>query len=721
MLPSYFSMFLFGNQCSKFRDKIGSRAAGVLIARWVLAVEWLLFVLLFSYLGLHTLPTAWKTLNTDFPNYYLTARIARENDSTSRIYEWVWLQRQKDHREIDQRIVGLIPITPFSTLAVWPLAALPPLAAKHYWLIANIAMLMAIAVIFRSLTHLSWRRIALVIVLSIPLNKNLLYGQHYILLLLVLTLACWCYVRQWRLFAGFFIGIAFGLKLFPLLYLGYFLRKKDLKAFTSGVIGGTASAIVSIVVFGVQANRVLFIQVLPWALRGEGMSPYDPSSASIATLLHRLFVYEPQWNPSPSIDAPWMFAILFPLAQTLLFAPALLLAKPNDNNPRRLHLEWSAVLTGSLAISTLPAGYHFTLLILPVCLMWDSIKEKAGLAGPAILLCLFAAIGYPGWKTLGIASHLVLLSVPRLYVVVALCLLTYWLLAAERRKAELNRDTVLWAGTFVVMALLNIASGLRHQRGLYVDYPWRLPIAGNVLQENNPVTQNNAVLFTAMMPDGYHAATQNENGIHFDQNNNDQLALAATSSERWTEEVARESTIVSSSPGREVIRQTESPVASVDGKWLAFLRAEHGRNRLWLRLLGRPGSADRILTPVELNVLEMSFLPSGSLIFSAEPSGGHPEIFLVDQTGSVSSLGSDEIRYPAVSPDGHWFAYSKLQGGNWHLWLRDLHSGTTNRFTNADCNNVEPAWMSDSKTLIYASDCGRALWFYALCRRPISQ
>jgi Glycosyltransferase family 87/WD40-like Beta Propeller Repeat len=696
------------------------RILGVPVSRCVRGTEWLLFALMFCYLSLHTLPAAWKTLNTDFPNYYLTARISREKQSASRIYEWVWLQRQKDHREIDQRIIGLVPITPFSALVVWPFASLLPLTAKHYWLIVNLAMVGAIAVILRSLTRLFWRHIALVIALSIPLNKNLLYGQYYVLLLFVLTIACWCYVRQRRLVAGILIGLAFGLKLFPLLYLGYFLRKKDFRAFVGGVIGSSAAAIASIAVFGMQANRVLLIQVLPWAMRGEGMSPYDISSASVATLLHRLFIYEPQWNPSPPIHAPWMFAILLPLVQTLLFAPALLLAKPNNRDPRRLHLEWSGVLIASLAISTLPAGYHFTLLILPVCLMWGPARERAGWVGTGVLLFLFAAIGYPGWKALGATSHLVLFSVPRLYVVIALCIFAYWLLASEQRGPRQDSDTLLWTGAFVVMAFLNIALGLRHQHGLYADYPWRLPVADNALQADNPIAQNNTVLFTAMLSDGYHAATRNKDEVHFDKSRSDQLALAATPSERWTEEVGSESMIVSNHSDREIIHQAESPVASPDGRWLAFLREEHGRNRIWLRVLDQPGSTDRILTSAELNVAEMSFLPNGSLIFSAEPNGGRPGLFVVDQAGAVSSLGQEEIRYPAVSPDGHWFAYSVLQGGNWHLWLRDLRSGQISRLTQADCNNVEPTWKSDSKTLIYASDCGRALWFYALCRRPIS-
>jgi hypothetical protein len=686
-----------------------------------LAIEWLLFVLMLSYLGIHSLPIAWKSLNTDFSNYYLTARIAREQSSTSRIYEWVWLQRQKDHREIDQRIVGLGLITPFSTLVTWPIAALPPLAAKRCWLIANLAMLVGFLGLVRSLTQLSWRRILLVATLSVPLSKNLLFGQYYVLLSFILMLACWCYVHQRRFLSGILIGVGFGLKFFPVLYLGYFLRKKDRTAFVGGILGCLGVTITSIAVFGWQVHRVLFFQILPWALRGEAMNPYDAASGSLATLLHRLFVFEPNWNPLPSFHSAWIVAVLLPLAQTLLFAPALLLAEPGDDSPRRLHLEWSAVLIGSLAISTLPASYHFTLLIIPVCLIWNVVQEQGSLVATAILLFLYVAIGYPGLERIGAASRVEAFCVPRFYFITLLCALSYSLLAAQKRDLKSTHEMRLWACVFVLFMLFSVASGLRHQHGLYADYQWRIPTDGSILQADNPVVQGNSLLFTAMMPDGYHVATQNEKIVHFDKSHSDQLALAATSSERWTEEVGRESTIVSSSPGRDVIRQAESPVVSADGRRLAFLREDHGRDRLWLRVLNKPGTVDQVVTPAALNVLEMSFLPNGSLIFSAEPNGERPGLFLLDQAGSISSLGSGESRYPAVSPDGHWVAYSELQSGNWHLWIRNLHNGQTNILTHADCNNVEPAWLPDSKTLIYASDCGRALWFYALCRRPISQ
>ena len=156
-----------------------------------------MLLLALLYLGVHTMPRAWDKLNTDFPNYYLAARIAHEGSDTARINEWVWLQREKDHRALDARIIGLFPITPFSTLVMWPLTGLAPLTAKHVWLLVNLALLVPLCWLLRAMTGLPYRRIALVFALSFPLHRNLLYGQFYLLLLLLVVAGCWAYLREY--------------------------------------------------------------------------------------------------------------------------------------------------------------------------------------------------------------------------------------------------------------------------------------------------------------------------------------------------------------------------------------------------------------------------------------------------------------------------------------------------------------------------------------------
>lgn len=679
----------------------------------------MLLVLLAAQMGMRTLPKAWHTLNTDFPNYYLTASLVHERYDTSRIYDWVWFQRQKDHRDIDQRMVGMSALTPFSTLVIYPLTSLPALNAKHRWLILNVGLLVVTLSILRSLTGFSWRRLALIASLSFPLRANFQLGQYYVLLLFLLTLACWLYVRRSRFFAGMIVGLATGLKIFPILYLFYFLRKRDIKAFAGGVAGALTSGAVSIYVFGWELNRIYLLQVMPSALRGEASDPYNLQAASLSSLLHKLFIYEPQLNQHPAMNAPWLFAVLHPLMQMALMAPALLFAMPNDRSPYHLRLEWAAILLVSLAVSTSSTSYLFALLILPVSLLWASLQGKGKTPQTAILLSLYVIAGFAGGANNRGEGWLALLGVPRLYVIIVLCVIAYAALIRQEPNRNAKRDRLAWSMALGIILIFSIASNLRRQQSLYVDYQWRIPVPKEVFMAVHPTVEGDAALFVAMRDNGYQVATERSDATKVGNiGDDDELGIAAANGDRWIEQTGHESKIISLSKGKATIRQAESPVASFDGRWLAFLREDHGRARIWIRALDRSDDIDKPMTPPGLNVLEMSFFPGGELIFSAV-SSGRPGLFVADRNGGIRPLEMGETRYPSVSPNGSWLAYSQLQGGNWNLWLRNLRDGQTRRLTNAACNNIESAWAADSQTLIYASDCGRALGFSALCRRRI--
>jgi hypothetical protein len=680
----------------------------------------MLLVFLAIQMGGRSLPKAWHTLNSDFPNYYLTASLAHQHYDTSRIYDWLWLQRQKDHRDIDQRLVGMVPITPFSTLIIYPLTSLSALAAKRCWLILNVGLLVATLSILRRLTGLLWRHLLLVVLLSFPLRVNFLLGQYYVLLLFLLTLACWLYVCQKRFIAGVMVGFATSLKIFPLFYLLYFLRKRDLKAFVGGVIAVLSAGAASIYVFGWELHRIYLLQVLPSVLRGEGLDPYNLQAASLSSLLHRLFILEPQLNQHPAINAPWLFAALHPLLQMALMAPALLLAMPNDACSRHVRLEWAAISLASLAISTSPGSYLFTLLILPVCLLWSALQDKGRNRWAAILLVLYTTAGFVGGTNRGGEGWIALLGVPRLHVMILLSIFAYAILIRQDPTGSAKRDRLAWSMALTTILIFSIASNLRRQQGLYIDYQWRLSVPKGVFMVAHPTVEGNAVSYVAMRNNGYHVAVERSGVTEFSgTGNDDDLGITASSGDRLVEQTGHESKIISASGGGTTISQAESPVASFDGRWLAFLREDHGRARIWTRAFDRSDGIDKPLTPPGLNVLDMSFLPGGELIFSAAASSGRPGLFIADRAAGIRSLDMGETRYPSVSPNGSWLAYSQLQGGTWNLWLRNLRNGQTRRLTNAACNNTEPAWAADSQTLIYASDCGRALWFSALCRRRI--
>jgi hypothetical protein len=683
------------------------------------ACEWMLLAILLVQMGLRTAPQAWHTLSTDFPNYYLTARLTSEHYDTTRIYEWIWLQRQKDHRAIDQRIVGMVPITPFSTIVVYPFASMPALAAKHRWLILNFGLLLATLALLRSMTALSWHRVFLIAALSRPLRVNFQLGQYYILLLFLLTLGCWLYLNQKRFMAGVLVGLAAGLKIFPIVYLLLFLRKRDWRAFAGGIVASLSSVAVSILLFGWELNRTYLAQVLPATFRGEALAPYDLRAASLPSLLHRLFIYEPQLNPHPAVDIPWMFSILHPLLQMAVVAPAILLAVPGEYGSRRVRLEWAAVLLASLAISTSPASYLFTLLILPVALIWGLLREKGEHLWVAVLLSLYVAAGLLGGRSEGREGWAALVAVPRLYALILLVVFSYLVLLKLYQQGESKRDRAVWTFALLAVLIVSVVTNLRHQRGLYADYKWRIAEPARVLMASHPAVQADTIPFIALLRDGYHSAIAGGEDPGFsDANDEDQLAITAASGERWVEHTGKESRVRSTLAGRSDIREAESPVASFDGRWLAFLRVDHGRASIWVRALDQRDDSDRLVTPSEFNVMEMSFLPEGTLVFAADVSG-RPSLFITNQGGSIKSLDIGVARYPSVSPDGHWLAYSQLQSGSWNLWLRNLTNGRTERLTHAECNDTEPVWTEDSRSLVYSSDCGRGLWLSALCRRRV--
>jgi hypothetical protein len=706
--------------CALFRQGHG-------LSKLVMTVEWLVLLIAFAYLGACSLPRAWRLLNTDFPNYYVTARLLREGVSTDRIYEWVWIQRQKDHLKIkqtDQPVVGFVPHTPLSALVMWPLTFWEPLTAKHIWIMVNTAFLAVVAVLLQSLTAIGWRRIALLMGLNYPLHRNLEYGQYYILLLLVVTFALWCYVRERPVLAGILMGIGFGMKVFPLLFVVYFARKRDPRAVIGLVAGGIAAITMSVWTFGSQLNRLYVSQVLPWALRGDAMDPYNLSASSLSSLLHRLLLFEPEWSPHPVVHSPALFAVLHPLLQMAIFAPAVLLAAPGEWHSRRLQLEWSAFLVALLAISTLPASYHFTLLILPVAVMTSELIKERDLRSFLLLVLLYLGVCFPAWQHNLDDGWWSLLAVPRLYFVILFCVLSYVILSRQQRSsAQSSRDSWVWAGALALALTFAMASTFHHQRGLYRNYTSRLATSSDILLATNPVVQSNSVLFTALLPYGYRNATRTPAGTYVNNSADDQFSLSAAAGKVWTEESNETSKIVSrgvdEKSSRFEIENAEFPVASSDGELLAYLRSTKGRSQIWLRSLRKGPPIDRPITPPDLDVREMSFISDGSLVFAATVRDGFPQLFTTDLAGNIRSLASGEARYPSVSPDGRWLAYAGLDRGVWNLWLMDLHAEEKRRITHEECNDIAPTWEADSQTLVFASDCGRGLWFTALYRRRV--
>jgi Glycosyltransferase family 87/WD40-like Beta Propeller Repeat len=679
---------------------------------------------------MHTLPRAWKILDTDFPNYYMSAHLAHEGYDTSRMYEWPWIEREKDHRAVDIRVIGLLPITPFSTLAMWPITGLAPLAAKHIWILLNLALLVPLGWLLGSLTGLSYQRVALALALCFPLHRNLSFGQFYIVLLLLIVAACWAYLRGFSGLAGMLVAIAAMCKIFPALLFVFFLRRRDWRALTWGCLTGLAAVAASIAVFGWNVHSTYLREILPWTLHGEALPPYM-ANASISGVLHRLFLSEPQWNPHPWHYSPLAYALLLAGLQMLGMAPAILLIRSNDSSRTRILLEWSALVTASLAISTIPALYNFVLISFPACVLAAILLRQKQYRWLVALLIVYIGIGLPmpsSDKMTGFAALLYLIRLPLMF---ALLLGIYALLWRDRSPISTSRDWTrpIWAGGLVLSALVTAFSTYHRESAVRSEYAYRVPLGAEGLLNGSPRSTSAGVRYIAFTSTGYHLVperqTQSWSGSAADVPDDlsfSNLSGKALPEDIWVEEaISPHSQIVNlQQPSQVVVNDAREPLLSADGQNLAYVRDDHGQGRLRLRRTFQSvGTSDIALTPPWLNVYEASFVSEQEYAFSAVDHGHPPQIYLRDAKHTNVPLELGESRYPALSPDGRWLAYSHLDSGGWNLWLRNQGTGATRRVGDVPCNQIEPAWEDDSKTLLYSTDCGRSLWFTAIARRRV--
>jgi hypothetical protein len=318
------------------------------------------------------------------------------------------------------------------------------------------------------------------------------------------------------------------------------------------------------------------------------------------------------------------------------------------------------------------------------------------------------------------------LYVPRLPLMIAVLFGTYALLWRGNPKGRMVRDwwRYAWTAAMTAAVLLSARSTLHLERAEREEYAYRLPLQMQGFLNSTPRSTTNGVSYIAFTLAGYHLITEGANGVQTDSSGNsadDDLSFGIDFGHVLVERASDSgSRIVDlQNPSLTLVDHAREPMISTDGRDLAFLRDDHGRGRLILRT-AFPWSANEVrLTPLQWNVYEASFLSESDYAVSAAEEDALPKIFVTDATHKNVPIMIAESRYPALSPDGRWLAYSHLYHGVWNLWLRDEKSGFARRIADVPCNQIQPSWESDSKTLLYGTDCGRSVWFTAISRRKV--
>jgi hypothetical protein len=552
----------------------------------------------------------WTRSETDFPNYFTAAVLVREGQPLRKYYDWTWFARQMNHAGFERQIGSYAAQTPLTMLPMVELAALPPQRAKQVWLTLNLGFLLATLWLLSRVTRFRIEQVWLVAFCAyFSLYSNFLLGQYYVFLLFLLTLAFYCLHRTRSASGGFVAAFAFGLKLYGGPFLVYFAAKRNWKAVAGMLAAVACLGALAIALFGLSDIHYYLRQILPRSLEGGSIDPYSPGNPTLGTALRRLFMREPELNPLPPWNAPWLFFFLRTLtALGVLAFTALGLGADRSTNQRR-GFAWFMVAV--IVLSTSTASYTSILLVLPLVL----VLEESGQFEGAFLVALYVLLAYPlglrwlfpkVWLLLGLYAalgrHYLRSLRPRLVVATALAIAIVAFVDAQRHMASFRNEP-----------------GQRFER---------VAVEKGALFSSSPAISEAGLFYQSMGGDGYVLRWSHDDRIETLRPEGQALHPVAPTADGpvYFELVAHGTSTtmqfdpttrrVSAAP-RGISTEERDSVASPDGRWIAYGAVVTGSRQIWLRNVAT-GMA-RPLTAGNCNSSSPAWeLDSRSIIFSSD-------------------------------------------------------------------------------------------------------
>lgn len=228
------------------------------------------YLLPYILIGGYFILLAIKSPIHDYGNYYYGAKIMWHNEFDLKIYFPEWFNEKIVEISKQTYYLNYTPNTPFLALFYLPFSFLEIGISKFiFGLLSFILFGRSLYRLFRFL-NIDNRYLALLpILFLLPIKNNILFGQTYFLILVLLIEAYILLEKKESFKAGFFISLAICLKVFPVFLIPYFIIKKDWKSIFSIFL--FTSIFIGITLFFVSVESWLYYAttVLQKASNGE--------------------------------------------------------------------------------------------------------------------------------------------------------------------------------------------------------------------------------------------------------------------------------------------------------------------------------------------------------------------------------------------------------------------------------------------------------------------
>lgn len=359
---------------------------------------------------------------------------------------------------------------PFFLQLMSPLAQLNYQLASSLWLICSIILGGIGALLSFKLTCSDdyfkkyWLALLFIYLGMFSTLMNTGAGQIGGVLLFFIMTGYYCYLRRLDSLAGIFWGVIIAIKLFPGLLFLFVFNQKRYKVFLVMLITCLLACLLPFLIKGAEVYS-FYVKMLPY-ISWFG----DNWNASLYGFIFRLFIDEKSSQNLVLIKITYLFFFIILL---LWYAKKISSFRKTTKEHNALdHREFCLTLVMMLLMSPMGWIYYFSLLMMPLIIIWQSLNQEKSVSSkiPALwVLSLFLInfpIGYVEAKNM--STFIYKLSFFSLYFY-GLVLITY--LVSGLREApklitigeqEKNMDylyplnTTLALGLFVTLSCLII-------------------------------------------------------------------------------------------------------------------------------------------------------------------------------------------------------------------------------------------------------------------------
>ena len=307
--------------------------------------------------------------------------------------------------------VSYTPFPPFTSILFAPSTLLPIGISKL--LVNSISCLLFAYTLGRSVNYFSIPPFYLVIVPLIffaPIRSNLLFGQFYLLLFVLLMEGYIAYRKEQIILSSSLWALAIVFKIFPVLILFFLLIKKEYKNLIYISVASAVLLGISVLVNGFSAWQFYLLKIIPRLNNGELNDSYTYIFQSAFMLLKKGFVYNEVLNPNVICNNLYIFWILLALFKAFIFGICVISSLRKNSND---FINFSFWIVASLLISPNGSTYSLILLILPMLALLSTENSLPQKISVLILLTLLCNI-----PILYFASFPLFLKFPRLYLMI---------------------------------------------------------------------------------------------------------------------------------------------------------------------------------------------------------------------------------------------------------------------------------------------------------------